>query len=72
LKAELFSLNRLLSGERLAAKEHMTRALLEPAAFAGKPKKLPGTGSNKKKLWPPLQTIRLSPSAVREFKLFFV
>jgi hypothetical protein len=31
-----------------------------------------GTGSNKKKLLPPLQNIRLSPSAVREFKLFFV
>jgi hypothetical protein len=31
-----------------------------------------GTGSNKKKLWPPPQTIRLSPSAVRKFKLFFV
>jgi hypothetical protein len=31
-----------------------------------------GTGSNKKKLWPPLQNIRLSPSAVTEFRLFFV
>jgi hypothetical protein len=31
-----------------------------------------GTGSNKNKLWPPPKTIRLSPSAVREFKLFFV
>ena len=33
---------------------------------------LAGTGSNKKKLWRPLQKIRLSRSAVREFKLFFV
>jgi hypothetical protein len=48
LKAELFSLNRLLSGERLAAKKHMTRALLEPAAFAGKPKKLLAPAQTKK------------------------
>ena len=40
LKAELFGLIRLASGERLATKERMTNAVIEPAVFSGKPKNL--------------------------------
>ena len=36
----MFALIRLLSGERLAAKERITKAVVESAVSAGKPKKL--------------------------------
>ena len=40
LIADKICITRLLSGERLAKKERMTTAAIEPAVSAGKPKRL--------------------------------
>jgi hypothetical protein len=40
LKADKICITRLVSGERHAAKERMTRSVVEPAFSAGKPKRL--------------------------------